>query len=32
MTDSWKTTKETKRGDSGDRVSRFLFWKKITKL
>ena len=24
MTDSWKTNKETKRDDSGDRVSRFF--------
>ena len=25
MTDLWKTNKKTKRDDSGDRVSRFLF-------
>ena len=24
MTDSWKTNKETKRDNSGDRVSRFF--------
>jgi hypothetical protein len=25
MTDSWKTNKEMKRDNSGDRVSRFFF-------
>ena len=29
MTDSWKTNKENKRDNSGDRVSRFLFGNKI---
>ena len=29
MTDSWKTNKEMKRDNSGDRVSRFLFVNKI---
>jgi hypothetical protein len=27
MTDSWKTNKETKRDNSGDRVSRYFLHK-----
>ena len=29
MTDSWKTNKEMKRDDSGDRVSRFFVLREI---
>jgi hypothetical protein len=29
MTDSWKTNKETKRDNSGDRVSRFFVLSEI---